>query len=59
MDAQKECVADKVMTMKSSIKCIRCDILLKGREQFVGHLIHSHDEAIAHAEEAWESVCVG
>ncbi|AIF82387.1 hypothetical protein NTE_00305 [Candidatus Nitrososphaera evergladensis SR1] len=36
-------------------KCSYCDILLEGREQFVGHMIHSHELPIAQAEEMWES----
>lgn len=59
VDAPKERVADKVISMKNSVKCICCDILLEGREQFVGHMVHSHEEPVAHAEAAWKSACAG
>lgn len=59
MDAQKERMADKVMLVETSpVKCLHCDILLDGRAQFVGHMIHSHEVSIAHAEVAWESACI-
>lgn len=37
-----------------SIKCERCDIVLAGRLQFVGHLIHSHDMPLDEAEAEWQ-----
>lgn len=40
-----------------STKCSRCDILLAGREQFVGHMIHGHDTALEQAEAIWKSMC--
>jgi hypothetical protein len=35
--------------------CKCCDILLGGREQFVGHMIHSHEMPLGEAEMAWKS----
>jgi hypothetical protein len=43
----------------AAARCSRCDIPLEGREQFVGHMIHSHEEPVAHAEAAWKSACDG
>ncbi|MEO9296235.1 MAG: hypothetical protein ABI347_11645 [Nitrososphaera sp.] len=33
--------------------CSRCEILLEGREQFVGHMVHGHDEPVEQAKSAW------
>lgn len=38
-----------------STKCARCDILLAGCEQFVGHMIHGHDMAFEQADALWKS----
>lgn len=42
-----------MQTPRFSIKCKRCDIVLAGRLQFVGHLIHSHDTPLDEAEAEW------
>jgi hypothetical protein len=39
-----------------SIKCRFCDVLLVGREQFIGHMIHSHDMEHERLEAAWQSL---
>ncbi|AIC16650.1 hypothetical protein [Nitrososphaera viennensis] len=44
------------MQVLLSAKCLRCDILLDGREQFVGHMIHGHEMSIVQAEAMWKSV---
>jgi hypothetical protein len=38
------------------IKCVYCDIMLLGREQFVGHMIHSHDVILDTAILDWKSL---
>jgi hypothetical protein len=37
----------------ASVWCSRCEILLEGREQFVGHMVHGHDEPVEQASSAW------
>ncbi|WP_337862787.1 hypothetical protein [Nitrososphaera sp.] len=55
-------MADKVTTTEEeatavqlAARCYRCDILLEGRGQFVGHMIHGHDMTIEQAETSWNS----
>jgi len=38
---------------KNAVKCVRCDVILEGREQYIGHMIHGHDMPDAHAKESW------
>jgi hypothetical protein len=45
------------MQVLLSAKCLHCDILLEGREQFMGHMIHGHDMPFGKAEAMWKSVC--
>ncbi len=40
-----------------STRCGRCDVVLSGREQFVGHMIHGHDMAFEQADAIWKSMC--
>jgi hypothetical protein len=42
-----------------SVKCRYCEILLVGREQFIGHMIHSHELELEKLELAWKSLEVG
>ncbi|MEO9364120.1 MAG: hypothetical protein ABI348_09485 [Nitrososphaera sp.] len=44
------------MQVLLSTKCHYCDILLDGREQFMGHMIHGHDMPFEQAEAIWKSV---
>lgn len=46
-----------MQTYQISTRCSRCDILLDGREQFVGHMIHSHDMLFERASAVWKSMC--
>lgn len=46
-----------MQTYQISTKCSRCDILLDGRDQFVGHMIHSHDMLFEQASAVWKSMC--
>jgi len=46
-----------MQTYQISTRCSRCDILLDGREQFVGHMIHSHDMLFEQASAVWKSMC--
>ena len=46
-----------MQTYQISTRCSRCDILLDGREQFVGHMIHSHDMMFEQASAVWKSMC--
>ena len=39
-----------------SVRCRFCDVLLVGREQFIGHMIHSHELGYAQTEGAWFSL---
>ena len=39
-----------------SVKCRFCDILLAGREQFIGHMIHSHEMEHERLEAVWDSL---
>lgn len=39
-----------------SVKCRFCDIHLVGREQFIGHMIHSHGMEHEKLEAAWQSL---
>ncbi len=56
MDSPEERVADKVISMKiPPVKCPRCDVLLEGREQFIGHMIHGHEMPVEETVEAWDS----
>jgi hypothetical protein len=41
------------------VKCRYCEILLVGREQFIGHMIHSHELELEKLELAWKSLEVG
>jgi hypothetical protein len=41
-----------------SVKCRYCEILLVGREQFIGHMIHSHELELEKLELAWKSLKV-
>lgn len=36
-------------------RCSLCDILLKDREQFIGHMIHAHDTSLDKAGSMWRS----
>lgn len=38
-----------------SVKCRYCDILLEGKEQSIGHMVHSHETSIVQAEAEWKS----
>jgi hypothetical protein len=42
-----------------SVKCRYCEILLVRREQFIGHMIHSHELELEKLELAWKSLEVG
>jgi hypothetical protein len=42
-----------------SVKCKYCDILLVGREQFIGHMIHSHEIEYGRLDEIWQSLNTG
>ncbi|AIF85189.1 hypothetical protein NTE_03157 [Candidatus Nitrososphaera evergladensis SR1] len=44
------------MQVLLSTKCRYCDILLEGREQFLGHMIHGHEMSVGQAETMWKSV---
>lgn len=39
-----------------SVKCRFCDVLLVGREQFIGHMIHSHELEHEKLESVWQSI---
>lgn len=39
-----------------SVKCRYCDILLVGREQFIGHMFHTHEFSYEQLRVAWESI---
>lgn len=39
-----------------SVRCRFCDVLLVGREQFIGHMIHSHEMEHERLEAAWQSL---
>ncbi|MGI0020373.1 MAG: hypothetical protein ACREAY_07860 [Nitrososphaera sp.] len=47
------------MQVTQPVKCSQCDILLEGRGQFMGHMIHGHEMPIGETEEAWKSACAG
>lgn len=36
------------------IKCKHCDIILEGRVQFLGHMIHGHEASFEEAEKEWK-----
>jgi hypothetical protein len=38
---------------KGAVRCTLCDVILEGRDQYIGHMIHGHDMPDAHAEESW------
>lgn len=42
--------------MNYSVKCRFCDIMLVGREQFIGHMIHSHEMEHEKLEAVWDSL---
>jgi len=44
------------MQVLLSAKCRYCDILLEGREQFMGHMIHGHELPVGQAEAMWKSL---
>lgn len=39
------------------VKCKHCDIMLEGRMQFLGHMIHGHNESIEQAGSEWNFAC--
>jgi hypothetical protein len=39
-----------------SVKCRFCDVLLVGREQFMGHMFHNHGLDCKWLETAWTSI---
>jgi hypothetical protein len=39
-----------------STKCSLCGLMLIGREQFLGHMIHSHDVALDAAIIKWKTL---
>lgn len=45
-----------MQSLTNPVKCSRCDIILTGREQFVGHMIHSHDFDYEQSEKAWSLI---
>jgi hypothetical protein len=45
-----------MMLQSYSVKCRFCDVLLVGREQFIGHMIHSHEMEHERLEAAWQSL---
>ena len=45
-----------MQTYDISIKCGKCGILLAGREQFIGHMIHGHDMPFEKADMVWKSM---
>lgn len=42
--------------MNYSVKCRFCDIMLVGREQFIGHMIHSHEMRHEKLQAVWDSL---
>ena len=49
-------MVDKVILVKAlSVKCPCCDVLLEGREQFIGHMVHGHEMPVREMEKAWNS----
>jgi hypothetical protein len=42
--------------MQACVITTRCDILLEGREQFVGHMKHGHDASFEQADVVWKSM---
>lgn len=53
-------MADKMMMKERSsvcsVKCRYCDILLVGREQFIGHMLHTHEFSYEQLQTMWESI---
>jgi hypothetical protein len=39
------------------ILCKFCDMLLAGRDQFIGHLFHNHDLPYEELDIIWRSIC--
>jgi hypothetical protein len=39
-----------------SVKCRYCDILLAGKDQFMGHMLHNHELDYEPLEVAWKSI---
>lgn len=48
-----------MQTWDISTRCNRCDVLLSGREQFMGHMMHGHDMAFEQADAVWKSLRAG
>jgi uncharacterized C2H2 Zn-finger protein len=46
-----------MLAFKILTRCSRCDVVLSGREQFVGHMIHGHDMEFTKADAIWKSMC--
>jgi hypothetical protein len=42
-----------------SVKCRFCDVLLVGREQFIGHMFHNHEMEYDRLEQTWQSMAAG
>jgi uncharacterized C2H2 Zn-finger protein len=36
-----------------SIKCKYCDIVLRGKKEFIGHMFHSHELNLGDLEKLW------
>jgi hypothetical protein len=43
------------MKAQVTLKCKHCDIMLEGRAQFMGHMIHGHETSLEEAEKEWKS----
>lgn len=54
INTETEHVANKMRQV--IIKCRYCDILLAGREQFIGHMIHAHEIGYDALETTWQSI---
>ena len=54
INAETEHVANKMRQV--IIKCRYCDILLAGREQFIGHMIHAHEMVYDTLETTWQLI---
>ncbi len=46
----------EVIDSQTVVKCSRCDIMLSGRAQFVGHMIHNHELRYEAVNSLWTNL---
>jgi hypothetical protein len=45
-----------VIDSRTTIRCSHCDILLSGKDQFIGHMIHNHELQYEAIKSLWTNL---